>query len=212
MLKYFLISHYIGAKPSLIAFSSTNLVYNRAIFKYDKTMKKDEPLVSAAELEALIHGWGANTQAKSVDKFFALRYWFVCFVAGSYAIALLFFPGKVAQNLSVHEIEIARITNFLYFRGWFLVIALSFVTFCYVKNWYFGIVLCATALLASVNLIFDLFNVYAEQLSNPSPRLTFLLLVRLVCLSFVFISIKNLSRMPVGEGRLSIFLPFKKYA
>jgi hypothetical protein len=175
-------------------------------------MKKDEPLVSAAELEALIHGWGSKTQAKSVDKFFALRYWFVCLVAASYAIALLFSPGKVAQTLSVHPVEIARITNFLYFRGWFLVIALSFVTFCYVKNWYFGIVLCAIALLASVNLVFDLFNVYAEQLSNPSPRLTFLLLIRLVCLSFVFLAIKNISRMPVGEGRLSIFLPFKKYA
>ena len=72
--------------------------------------------------------------------------------------------------------------------------------------------LCAIALLASVNLVFDLFNVYAEQLSNPSPRLTFLLLIRLVCLSFVFLAIKNISRMPVGEGRLSIFLPFKKYA
>ncbi len=79
-------------------------------------MKKDEPLVSAAELEALIHGWGSKTQAKSVDKFFALRYWFVCLVAASYAIALLFSPGKVAQTLSVHPVEIARITNFLYFR------------------------------------------------------------------------------------------------
>ena len=93
-------------------------------------MKKEEPLVSATELEALIHGWGTNTQAKNMDKFFALRYWFVCFVAGCYAIALLFFPGKVAQNLSIHPVEIARITNFLYFRGWFLVIALSFVTLC----------------------------------------------------------------------------------
>lgn len=175
-------------------------------------MKKDEPLVSAAELEALIHGWGSNSKEKNVDKFFPMRYWFVCFVAGSYAIALLFFPGDVAKNLSIHQVEIDRITNFLYFRGWFLVIALSFVTFCYVKNWYFGIVLCAVALLASVNLVFDLFNVYAEQLSNPSPRLTFLFLIRLVCLSFVFISIKNISRMPVGQGRLSIFLPFRKYA
>jgi hypothetical protein len=89
---------------------------------------------------------------------------------------------------------------------------LSFVTFCFVKNWYFGIVLCAVALLASVNLVFDLFNVYAEKLSDPSPRLTFFLLIRLLCLSFVFISIKNISRMPTGEGRLSIFAPFKKYA
>jgi hypothetical protein len=132
-------------------------------------MKKNEPLVSAAELEALIHGWGGNTQAKSVDKFFAWRIWFVLFVVGCYAIALLFFPGKLAQNLSIHQLEIDRITNFLYFRGWFLVIGLSFVTFCYVKNWYFGIVLCAVALLASVNLVFDLFNVYSEKLSDPSP-------------------------------------------
>lgn len=175
-------------------------------------MKKNEPLVSAAELEALIHGWGADTQPKNVDKFFAFRFWFVFFVASSYAIALLFFPGKLAQNLSVHQFEIDRITNFLYFRGWFLVIALSFVTFCYVKNWYFGIVLCAVALLASVNLVFDLFNVYAEKLSEPSPRLTFFLLIRLLSLSMVFISIKNISRMPLGEGRFSIFLAFKKHA
>lgn len=188
------------------------MVYKIPNFLCDKTMKKNEPLVSAAELEALIHGWGGNIQAKSVDKFFGLRYWFVCLVAASYAIALLFFPGKLAQNLSIHPVEIARITNFLYFRGWFLVITLTFVTFCYVKNWYFGIVLCAVALLASLNLVFDLFNVYAEKLSDPTPTLTFLMLIRLVSLSFVFISIKNISRMPVGEGRLSIFLPFKKYA
>ena len=30
-------------------------------------MKKDEPLVSAAELEALIHGWGSDSKEKNVD-------------------------------------------------------------------------------------------------------------------------------------------------
>lgn len=204
--------HAFGAYTSRRIDFCKKVGYKRCNFKYGKNMKKEEPLVSAAELEALIHGWGGNPQTKNVDKFFAFRYWFVCFVAGCYAIALLFFPGKVAQNLSIHPVEIARITNFLYFRGWFLVIALSFVTLCYVKNWYFGIVLCAVALLASVNLVFDLFNVYAEKLSDPSPRFTFFLLIRLLCLSMVFIGIKNISRMPVGEGRFSIFLPFKKYA
>lgn len=175
-------------------------------------MKKDEPLVNPAELEALIHGWGANTQAKNMDKFFPFRYWFVCFVAGCYVIALLFFPDKVAQSLSVHPVEIVRITNFLYFRGWFLAISIVIVTFCYVKNWYLGIVLCAVVLIASVNLVFDMFNVYAEKLSNPSPWFTFLLLIRILCLSMFFISIKNISRMPLSEGRFNIFLPFKKHA
>ena len=172
-------------------------------------MDKNKPLVSAAELEALIEGWG-NSNSKEVDKFFPLRTLFVALVAGSYAIAMLFFSADLAKNLSVHQLEIERITGYIYFRGWFLIFALSFALTCYYKNWYFGIVLCGLLLIGCVNLLSDFYNIYREKLSQPTPAFTFLLILRFICYSMVFINIKNLSRIPSAGDRWNIFLAFQK--
>ncbi len=187
-------------------------VYKASTAEYDKNMTKTEPIVSAAELEALIRGFGADSGPTTEDKFFPLRFWFVCLVGASYALALLFFSGDIATTLSIHQVEVERIARFLYFRGWFLVFGVSFVAFCYVKDWYLGIVLCAVALVACVNFSFDLFNIYAETLTNPTPRLTFLLMLRVFCLLMVFMCIKNISRVPLGKRRWNIFLPFGRRA
>jgi len=44
----------------------------------------NKPLVSAAELEALIQDWGALAHPK-VDRFFPLRFWFLLAIAALYA-------------------------------------------------------------------------------------------------------------------------------
>ena len=172
-------------------------------------MKDNKPLVSADELDALIRDWGAQPNP-SVDKFFPLRFWFVVFIAGAYAVRLLFFPEVMATKLSSEAIEIARLSKFLYFRGWFLTFAIVLASYAYIKNWYLGIIFFCVLLIGTVNFVFDLFNVYAEQLSKLSPMLTVLLLMRLMVLWMVYMSVKNVSRMPEGRDRINILLPFKR--
>ena len=58
-----------------------------------------KPLVSAAELEALIQGWGASPH-KSVDRFFALRFWYIFTVIFVAAVWLLFNTQAIAQSQS----------------------------------------------------------------------------------------------------------------
>lgn len=172
-------------------------------------MKENIPLVSARELESLIGGWGAVPN-QSVDKFFPIRFWFVLLVAGAYALRLLFFPEIVAAGLSSEAIEVARLSKFLYFRGWFLIFTICLVSYGYLKNWYLGIIFFCVILVGSVNFIFDLFNIYEEQLAKPTPMLTMLLLMRLMVLWLVYISVKNISRIPEGMDRINILLPFRR--
>lgn len=174
-----------------------------------RIMKENKPLVSAEELNALIGGWG-ETPDKSVDRFFPLRFWFVVFVAGVFAVRLLFIPGEMAANLYSEPAEVARLTNFLYFRGWFLLCAISVAVYAYINNWYASIMLFCVLLAGCVNLISDIFSVYADQLKTPTPALTIQLLLRVFVLWLVYISVKNMSRLPERKDRMNIFLPFKK--
>ena len=81
----------------------------------------NKPLVTAAELEALIQDWGAVSPTV-VDPFFPLRFWFLLGIATFYAGWLLFAPDFLAHTLSKDPSEITRLNNFLYFRGWFLTV------------------------------------------------------------------------------------------
>ena len=172
-------------------------------------MKENKPLVSVDELNALIAGWGESPD-KSVDRFFPLRFWFVVFVAGVFVLRLLFTPGEMAANLYSEPAEVARLTNYLYFRGWFLMCAVAVAIYAYIFNWYASIVFFCGFLIGSANLVSDLFSVYAEQLRTPTPGLTVQLLVRILVLWLVYVSIKNMSRLPERKYRMNIFLPFKK--
>lgn len=166
-------------------------------------------MVTAAELEALIQDWG-NTPKKSIDTFFPLRFWCLFVICFLYAAWLLFKSNEVAALLSSQPSEVARISKFLYFRGWFLGTVLWLGIYSYLKNWYLPLVLSGMFLVGSINFVFDLFNIYAEVLNNPSPRVTITLLIRLVAISFIFISIKNSGRLPHAKDRMNILLPFKK--
>lgn len=171
--------------------------------------KKNENLVSAEELDALIGSWGSNPQ-KGLDLWSPWRFWYLATVVGYYIYMLLFNTHAVAEGLSTDPAEVTRLTRFLYFRGWFLFFAISVGFYAYLKAWYTAIVFCALALMGGVNLLLDLFSVYAEVLSNPSPRLTALMMVRLLALLLLIISVKNVSRLPPLGDRLNLLLPFKK--
>ena len=169
----------------------------------------NKPLVTAAELEALIQDWGAVPHP-GVDRFFPLRFWFLFGIAALYIGWLLFAPEFLASTLSKDPVEVARLSNFLYFRGWFLVVMITLGVYAYYKNWYLGLIFSAMLLVGSVNFVFDLFNVYAERLSQPTPRLTLMLLLRLTALWFLYLSVKNISRLPQGLDRFNLLLPLRR--
>ncbi|PUE21116.1 MULTISPECIES: hypothetical protein [unclassified Limnohabitans] len=172
-------------------------------------MKENKPLVSAQELNALIEGWG-ETANQQIDKFYPLRFWLIVSIAFIYAFNLLFTPNEIASRLSNEPLEIARLTNFLYFRGWFIILVTAIATYAYLNNWYISIVIFCIFLISSVNFIFDFFTVYNGQIGTPTTLLTAILLLRIFILLLLFFSVKNLSKIPEKKDRMNIFLPFGK--
>lgn len=172
-------------------------------------MKQDKPIVSAAELDALIQGWGSMSN-QSVDRFFPLRFWFVTLITVFYCVYLLFWTDAVAQRMTSDPAEVVRMGRFLYFRGWFLLVVIVLGLYAYLRNWYTAIVFSALFLLGCVNLVFDMFNVYAEVIARPTPRVTIMLMLRLTALWFIYLSVKNVSRMPDVKDRMNVLLIFKR--
>lgn len=170
--------------------------------------ERHSPLVSAAELEALIANLGASTDAV-VDRWTPWRFWYLACIVSCYVVWLLLWPQLVAQNLSSDALEIVRLERFLYFRGWFLLIVLGLGLYAYLRAWYTAIVFSAYLVLGAVNLLFDLFTVYPEMLANPTPAFTVLMALRLLALWSVFLTVRNASRLPAVKDRANILLPFR---
>lgn len=173
-------------------------------------MKETKPLVSAEELEALIQGWGAMP-SQSMDKFFPVRFIYAFVVILSAACWLLFDSASLAHSLTTDPLNQARLQNFLYFRGWFMLGVLMLGSYSYLRNWYPAIVFSAALLIGLTNLISDIFTVYPERLANPTPFFTVFLLVRITLLWVFYMAIKNASRMPDLKDRANLFLPFKRH-
>mgnify|MGYP000328904752 CR=1 FL=1 len=172
-------------------------------------MEDNKPRVIVSELESLIQAWGASP-FQSIDKFFPIRFWCqVCLILTA-GFWLIFNAPDIAQTLTKDPQNLLRLEKFLFFRGWFLFAALALGAYSYLKNWYPATVYSAFLLIGLTNLVFDLFTVYPERLANPNPFFTLFLLVRLTMLWSVFLAVKNASRLPEGQDRLSIFLPFRK--
>lgn len=170
---------------------------------------RNAPLVSAAELEALIANLGANSGA-TTDTWTPLRLWYLGLLVAGYVVALLLVPHLLAQNLSTDPQEVMRLERFLYFRGWFLLIVFGIGLYSYLRDWYTAIVFSAFLVLGLVNLLFDLFTVYPERLANPTPSFTVLMGLRLLAVWCVYLTVRNASRLPDVQDRANILLPFKR--
>jgi len=174
-------------------------------------MKENKPLVSASELDALIIGWG-ETPSQSVDRFFPLRFWYLFLLTGSYAVWLLFWTDAVVNHMQAGPGDATRMARFLYFRGWFLLTVLAVGAYAYFNDWYFGVVFLGIFLLSCVNFAFDLFNVYGNVIAHPTPRVTIMLLIRMVGMWMTYLCLKNASRLPEVKDRMNIMLPFRRVA
>lgn len=147
---------------------------------------------------------------KSVDKFFPIRFWVLFLLTLASCILLLFWTDAVVLRMTSEPAEMLRMGRFLYFRGWFLLIVLVLGLYSYLKNWYPAIVFGSLFLTGCMNFVSDLFNVYAEVIAHPSPRITVMMLVRLLALWFIYLTVKNSSRLPDVGDRINIMLLFKR--
>ncbi len=172
-------------------------------------MKEDKQLVTLQELNSLIGDLGKR-YPHQIDNFFPLRFWFLITVAFIYAFNLLLTPGEIASRLAVEPIEIARLTKYVYFRGWFIIVITVIASYTYLNDWYFNIVIFCMFMIASMNFIFDFFTVYYVQIGTPTNLLTAIIMVRLSVVLVIFVGIRNLSRIPEKKDRMNILLPFRK--
>lgn len=170
---------------------------------------RNQPLVTAAELEALMQDWGAGPD-KSIDRFFPLRFWYIFCIAFFYAMWLLFATDSAVQRMTTDPSDSVRMGRFMYFRGWFILGVLGVGCYAYLKSSYPAIFFGSIFLVGSVNFVFDLFNIYAAALARPTPQVTLLLLARLIVLWFLFLSVKNAGRLPNLRDRFNPLLMFKK--
>ena len=172
-------------------------------------MKQEKPLITVAELDALIANWGSDANAR-VDKFYTARLTFNVLVMLPFAIALLFNSTEIAQSLSSDSIYVDRVEHYLYFRGWFMLLIVAIGAYSYLKSWYTAIYFSFCFVAGSVNFVSDLFILFPERLAHPTPYTTLSLIVRLILIWVMYVSVRNASRMPDPKDRLNPFLMFKR--
>jgi hypothetical protein len=170
--------------------------------------KNNTPLVSAAELDALIAGWSTQSN-REVDVYFPLRAWFLILVCLTFATGLMLKSPQMSIFLTSDPEMAKRLMPFLYFRGWFVVGVLTIGLYAYLKNWYPSLMFSILTVIGCVNFVSDMFIIYPERLANPTASFTFLLMFRLLGLVFIFLCAKNSGRMPDPADRLNLLLPLK---
>ncbi len=172
-------------------------------------MKQEKPLITAAELDALIANWGSDANAP-IDKFYTARLMFNVLIMLPFAIVLLFNSTDLAQSLSLDPIYVDRVEHYLYFRGWFMLLIVAIGVYSYLKSWYTAIYFSFCFVAGSVNFVSDLFILFPERLAHPTPYTTLSLIVRLILIWVMYISVKNANSMPDAKDRLNPFLMFKR--
>lgn len=161
------------------------------------------------ELDALASNSGRDTN-NSIDKWAPWRFWFVFCVMGAFAIWLLTSPAQIAETLTFLPAEITKLSAYLYFRGWFLVSAITLGAYAYIKNWHTGLVLGGLTALSVVNTMFDMFTIFPDLLAKRSPFFTAIIVIRVSVMILVISLVVNRHRLPTGRDRLNLLLPFKK--
>lgn len=168
-----------------------------------------KPLVTAAELEALIEDWG-HPHPKSVDRFFPIRFWFLITIASAYALMLLFWTDFAVNRVANNPVDAIRIGYYMYFRGWLIIGIVSLGCYSYFKNWYPAIIFSTLFILSCMNFVSDLFNIYASVIAKPTPIVTLALIARLISIWFLYLCVKNSSRIPNVQDRMNIMILFRK--
>lgn len=168
---------------------------------------RSSPLVSAAELEALIARWG-DTGMRSVDRFFPLRMWLLVLIVLGHAIVMMAAPHSLAEMI-VTDGNVQQMTRFIYIRGWGQAVAVLVGLYAYLRNWYPGLVFGAFGLVTVAFLPVDLVMIYPRFLADPSPLFTLHFASRIIGIACLTLNMLNCLRLPTGLQRLNPLLFLK---
>jgi hypothetical protein len=174
-------------------------------------LKSRAPLVSAAELDALLRGRHGD-RTRTVDVFLPLRLWILLIFVSIAAVRLLFFTEDVAALFAKNHDAAADLAPYLYFRGWYLVVVTLIGVWSYTRSWYTGLVFGGLLLSSSVNFLFDAFSVYSFILTHPTPGSTAMLLIRVLLVILGVQCFRASGRLPEPKDRWNPLLFLKKPA
>ncbi len=161
---------------------------------------RSSPLVTAAELEALIARSGP-ANADPVDRFYPLRVWFLILMTSGYALVLLLFPYTIAGWIPQENLQ-PQMTRYFYLRGWGQLLALVLGLYAYLRSWYPGLIFGGMGLVAFSMLLVDLVIVYPPFLARPTPMFTILFALRILGIACLFLNMLNCQRLPPAGQRL----------
>jgi magnesium-transporting ATPase (P-type) len=168
-----------------------------------------KPLLTAEELDALL-----TKPAEEVftdDKYFPLRLFVILLAMFVWFIRLTVFTEETAANLFADPLVREYMKTALYFRAW-IMFAFLFIGFvAYRSEKYPALFFLGMFIVASVNFVADMTIFYKDQFAHPTLAFNLMLLFRFLMCYFLFISMRNANRIPKGNDKWNIFLPFKKH-
>ena len=97
-----------------------------------------------------------------------------------------------------------------FFKGIFALTLILIGIHSYVRNWHPGVTFSILFVVGLANFVYDLFGLYAAILHDPSPRITLVILGRLLVLWFLFDCVRNSGRIPDAPDRFNPFLFLKR--
>ena len=166
-------------------------------------------LLSADELEALL-ARPAQTDL-STDKFFPLRLWILVAASAFWFVRLSVFTSEVAADLFSNPAVREFMVPALYFRAWIVIFSITVILWTY-KNTKFPVIAFGFIFVASIfNLFFDISIFYTEKLAHQDTRTTLFIAIRIFFSYMLFVSMRNAQRIPKGNDKWNILLPFKQH-
>ena len=166
-------------------------------------------LLSADELEALL-ARPAQTDL-STDKFFPLRLWILVAASAFWFVRLSVFTSEVAADLFSNPAVREFMVPALYFRAWIVIFSITVILWTY-KNTKFPAIAFGFIFVASIfNLFFDISIFYTEKLAHQDTRTTLFIAIPIFFSYMLFVSMRNAQRIPKGNDKWNLFLPFKKH-
>jgi hypothetical protein len=157
--------------------------------------------LSAQELQALeaLFEDGADNS----DRWYLLKIQLTLIVALCYALALLFFPGMIAQWLALEPGARATEWEFIFrLRGSFISLAAMIAVYSYLQNLHMRLIFGSAAVVSFINLAMDLPVFYWDKFTSPSVLFVLVLLVRLLVVVLLFLLYANIDRIPEGPRKL----------
>lgn len=167
------------------------------------------PVISPEEWQALASPWPSQ-ERRDVDVWFPVRVWFLLVITAVFATALLLSAPRLSVYLAREPALVEILTRFLYFRGWFVVMATAIGAWAYLTNWHLSRVFGLLTVIGVVNLISDGFIIYPERLQQPTVGLVFQLALRLLALLALYTCYRHAERVPERRDRFNLLLPFRR--